>query len=160
MSVQEIASQASELNIQDSGGSSPVKFLKDIKGTDIHAGSTGIPKNEFIVLENGKASIEVQGELIYCLMTKRYQKAKDLCQLVLRVEPDHEVCKEMYGVICERLQQLEEIEKDGRSESDDSEDTEDEESDDEGSDDTSDSESSSSETSSEEFITSTSNSNN
>merc|ERR1719445_1387475 len=61
-----------------------------------------------MVLENGKASMEVQGELVACLMTKQYEKARDLCQLVLRVEPDHKVCKEMYGVICERMEQLEE----------------------------------------------------
>lgn len=88
--------------------SSPTKFLSDIDENDIGRFNTDIPREEFVVLENGKASIEVQGELVACLMTKQYEKARDLCQLVLRVEPDHKVCKEMYGVVCERIEQLEE----------------------------------------------------
>ena len=88
--------------------SSPTKFLSDIDENDIGKFNTDIPREEFVVLENGRASIEVQGELVACLMTKQYEKARDLCQLVLRVEPDHKVCKEMYGVVCERIEQLEE----------------------------------------------------
>ena len=88
--------------------SSPTKFLSDIDENDIGKFNTDIPREEFVVLENGKASIEVQGELVACLMTKQYEKARDLCQLVLRVEPDHKVCKEMHSAVCERIAQLEE----------------------------------------------------
>ena len=134
---------------------SPTKFLSDIDENDIGKFNTDIPRDEFVILENGKASIEVQGELVACLMTKQYEKARDLCQLVLRVEPDHKVCKEMYGVVCERIEQLEEQKRNPPNQWDSDSDS-DSESDDEGSDGTgsaSDSESSSESDNEDEVIT-------
>lgn len=110
--------------------SSPTKFLSEIDENDIGTFNTDIPREEFAVLENGKASIEVQGELVACLMTKQYDKAKNICELILRVEPDHKVCKEMYGVIMERIEQLEEQKRNppNKWDSDDSDDSSDDES--------------------------------
>ena len=123
----------------DKYASSPTKFLSEIDEHDIGTFNSDIARDEFAVLENGKASIEVQGELVACLMTKQYDKAKNICELILRVEPDHKVCKEMYGVICERMEQLEEQKRnppnewssDSSSSDDDSDDESDESSEDE-----------------------------
>ena len=93
---------------------SATKFLSEIDETDIANFAPGIDRSEFVVLDGGKASIELQGEVVACMMTKEYAKCRDLCQLVLRVEPDHALCKEIHSAVVERMAQLEEQEEKGR----------------------------------------------
>jgi len=87
----------------------PSKCLDEIEEGDIASFDPSVPRTDFVVLEDGRASIEVQGELVYALMTKQYEKARDLCQIILRVEPDHVMAKELHPVIVSRMEQLAEM---------------------------------------------------
>jgi len=71
-----------------------------------------------------EAPVELKGEFLRAVMDEEYEKAKELCQKILLLEPDNKTCSEFHAVICEKMKQDEEEED--RDDSDDSEESDDE----------------------------------
>ncbi|KAK3734813.1 hypothetical protein QZH41_009691, partial [Actinostola sp. cb2023] len=87
--------------------------------------------------EKTKAPIEMKGEFMKYVMDEDYEKAKELCQKILLLEPDNTVCIEFHGLIVQKLEQekSEESSSDEDSDDDDDDDEEDDDKDQEDDDD-------------------------
>lgn len=56
-------------------------------------------------IKNMEPLDELKAEFLTTVMDENYEKAKELCQKILLLEPDNKLCSEFHAVIVEKIQQ-------------------------------------------------------
>lgn len=56
-------------------------------------------------IKNMELPDELKAEFLTTVMDENYEKAKELCQKILLLEPDNKLCSEFHAVIVEKIQQ-------------------------------------------------------